>query len=401
MLENNAILQAQNVADSRWNCALIADGNLMMQQKKSPSLAGQFLKTYREKNHLTQEQLAEDLKVEPRTLRAWENGERHLTNINELHRIADLLGIEPEQLGLANTLIIARTPQQIEEILQHTWSLVEEARLTEARRVIERLAHHLRSQITTENPELLRSLADTYHSAGYIVSEATQMHESYEAILYYQQMETIARIIKDDTLLNIALTYQGDMYRRLGNLEKAVTYLEAARDTTPRADQAALGNGIQLLARVYLRKGELGNFDYTMRQAEEIAHTIDVTVSSTRGHYSPGTVYEEYGRSYADLGLIAKAMENLDRAQQELPQTKFWELLVMTSRAVALVKGNEIQSGVQVAIEAVEVIKKVGILRYLDRIQIINKHLERLERQIGTLRKPLQEVLYGGQAIDY
>jgi transcriptional regulator with XRE-family HTH domain len=372
-----------------------------MQNKKSPSLAGQFLKNYRKKNRLTQEQLAEDLKVEPRTLRAWENGERQLNNINELYRIADLLGVEPKQLGLADTLILARTAEQIEEIIQHAWSLVEESRLREARAVIERLVQNLRSQITTENPILLRSLGNIYHSAGYIVAEATQAHESYEAILHYQQMETIAHIIKDDTLLNIALTYQGDMYRRLGNLEKATTYLEAARDTTPRADKAAIGNGIQLLARVYLRKNDLGNFEYAMRQTEELSHTFDPTASSTRGHYNPGTVYEEYGRSYGDLGQTSKAMEYLDRAQKNLPQTKFWEMLVTTSRAIALVKGNEIQSGVQLAIETTEEIKKLGILRYLDRIQLINKHLENLERQIGTLRKPLQEVLYSSQAYDY
>ncbi len=215
-------------------------------------------------------------------------------------------------------------------------------------------------------------------------------------------METIARIIKDDTLLNIALTYQGDMYRRLGNLEKATTYLEAARDTTPRADKAAFGNGIQLLARVYLRKGELGNFEYAMRQTEELSHTFDPTTSSTRGHYSPGTVYEEYGRGYADLGQTSKAMEYLDQAQQYFPRTKFWELLLTTSRAIALVKGGkEIQSGVQLAVETAEEIKKVGVLRYLDRIQLINKHLENLERQIGTLRKPLQEAIFSNQAIDY
>ncbi len=69
-------------------------------------------------------------------------------------------------------------------------------------------------------------------------------------------METIARILKDDTLVNIALTYQGDMYRRLGDLGKSITYLEAARDTTPKADKAALGNSFNCS---HERISEMGN----------------------------------------------------------------------------------------------------------------------------------------------
>ena len=62
-------LQVQKVAVSRWSYTQKANENVAMQNKASPSLAAQFLKDYREKNYLTQVQLAEDLKVEPRTLR--------------------------------------------------------------------------------------------------------------------------------------------------------------------------------------------------------------------------------------------------------------------------------------------------------------------------------------------
>ena len=370
------------------------------EKKNIPSFAGQFLKSYREKQHLTQERFASDLGIEPRTLRAYENGERQLTNVKELHRIADRLGIEAEQLGVTK-IYLPRTPEEIEEILQHTWDLVEESRLREARVVIERLARNLRTQITSENPTLLRSLAHVYHSAGYVVSEATKAKDSYNVLPYYKKMESIARIINDDTLLNIALTYQGDMHRRVGNLEQATIYLEAARDTTPQADTAARGNGIQLLARVYLRKGELDKFDFAMKEAEELAHSFDPRASSTRGHYSLGTVYEEYGRSYADLGMTTKAMEYLERAEKNLPQTKFWELLLRTSKAVALIKGNNIEDGIRSAIDITEDIVKVGILRYLDRIQMVNKYLEDLERKIGNARRPLQDALYGSDVIDY
>src|SRR6266567_5642241 len=103
----------------------------MQQPKSTPSFAGQFLKDYRKSHHLSQEELAFDLGVEPRTLRAYENGERPLNNINELRRIADLLGIEPERLGVAASLYVPRTPEQIEDIIQHAWDLIGESRVQE------------------------------------------------------------------------------------------------------------------------------------------------------------------------------------------------------------------------------------------------------------------------------
>jgi transcriptional regulator with XRE-family HTH domain len=368
----------------------------MQQPKSAPSLAGQFIKDYRKSHNLSQEQLAFDLKMEPRTLRAYENGERPLNNINELRRIADLLGVEPEQLGIASSIYIPRTTEEIEEVIKHVWNLVEESRLHEARITIERLVNNLKTT-TSSNPMLLKSLARAYHTAGYVVSEATRANESYEAILHYAQMETIARTLDDHTLLNISLTYQGDMFRRLGNVTKAITYLEAARDTTPQADAAARGNGIQLLGRAYLRNGELGNFERAMGEAEELAGKFDPTTSSTQGHYSIGTVYEEYGRSYADLRQIQKAMDYLDHAQATLPPTKFWELLVATSRAETLVKGNEFRAGVELAIETAKEIQTVGVLRYLDRIYGIKQYLDKLSWELGHISMPLREVLDGGE----
>ena len=69
-------LQVQKVAVSRCSNSQKADEKVALQHKASPSLAAQFLKNYREKNYLTQVQLAEDLRVEPHTLRAWNDGVR-------------------------------------------------------------------------------------------------------------------------------------------------------------------------------------------------------------------------------------------------------------------------------------------------------------------------------------
>ena len=67
-------LQVQKVAVSRCSYTQKADEHAAMQNKASPSLAARFLKNYQEKKHLTQAQLAEDLKVEPHTLCAGKNG---------------------------------------------------------------------------------------------------------------------------------------------------------------------------------------------------------------------------------------------------------------------------------------------------------------------------------------
>lgn len=367
---------------------------------RASSLLAQVLKDHREQYNLTQEQLASDLSVDVRTLRRWESRETILTDIRELKRLADKLGIEPERFGLAASLHATRTPEQIEEVITHIWSLVEQSRIQEARNTIERLIHNLQTQITTEDPKLLYSLARAFHTAGYAVAEGTRASGSYEALLHYQQMESIARIINDHTLLNIALTYQGDMYRRLGNITKAIEYLEAARDTTPHADTAARGNGIQLLGRAYFYKRDIAGFERVMAKAEALSSTFDPATSSTMGHYSLGTVYEEYGRSYTTLGQIQKAMEYLNRAEAALPSTKFWQLLVMTARTMVLVKSGEIRSGVQLAIEAANECRATGNLRYLERIYAVQQYLDGLKREIEQISTPLRETLDEGHSTE-
>src|SRR5712692_4741926 len=84
-----------NITGSKNGCPCFRDAsgkerNMATQESNNRlSLLGQVLKEYRKSHGLTQEQLAKELRVEPRTLRSWEN-ERPLENIRELRNIADL-----------------------------------------------------------------------------------------------------------------------------------------------------------------------------------------------------------------------------------------------------------------------------------------------------------------------
>jgi len=147
---------------------------------------------------------------------------------------------------------IKQAPEEIDALVKRVWSLLDEPRVTEARSLIEKLVRKTNEQIASEDPKLLMSLARALHAAGYITGLGTRSKEIAVPNRYYHELEEIARLIKDDTFLSIALTYQGDMYRRSGNITDAIAYLEAARDVAPKADKSARGNALQLLGRTYL-----------------------------------------------------------------------------------------------------------------------------------------------------
>ncbi len=272
---------------------------------------------------------------------------------------------------------------------------MNEVRVIEARTIIEKLVRDINTQIVTEDYALLRSLAHAYQAAGYVASMNARTSEVPLAIHYYHEMESVARIIHDQTMLSIALTYQGDMYRRLGDLSKAITYLEAARDTTPQANTAARGNGLQLLGRASLLKKDMHSFERAMAEAEDLASTIDPAKNSIHGHYNLGTIYEEYAKSYAALGQAQKALEYVKRTKATLPKTPNNKILLMIVRAEAFIYGGEIDSGEPLAIEAARLSRVQGHHRRLERIQNIKRYLHQQALKFGKAETDLDEALNG------
>ncbi len=355
----------------------------------------QALTSYLARTGMKQIDLAEYLSISERTLRRWKNGEDTVTDVRELKRVAELLGVQPELLGVVSSVHVPITIEEIDKALAHVWSLVGKARNYEARVCGEKLIRDLRAQITKEDNELLLRLARTHHVTGYVTSLNTHTDELYKAIEHFDQMEHIARIIHDDTLLNLALTYHGDMVRRGGNTDEAIAYLEAARDTTPLADVAAKGNGIQLLGRAYIQKRDVEGFERALAESARLVDLIELDGSSTNGLYSMGTVLEEYGRSYGTLGQMQKSLDYLDKAEKEFPPSTRWKILLMTTRTVTLVRGGEYKTGGELAIEAAQMCRAYGNIRCLERVYGVQRYLDRLSRETAKLSGDIKEALDG------
>lgn len=355
---------------------------------------GYALKTHRLTNDKKQKDLAQELHIDERTLRRWESGQVS-QRVDDLRRIADVLGIEYEKLGITPSTYMPFTLEQVNSLVEQTWFLIQEGQYVEGRQFIEKLIHDLTLQVHSEDSILLRGLASAHHVAGHITSEGSRTEKVPEALRHFHEVEEIARILDDQTFLNIALTYQGDMLRRQGKVHEAIEYLEAARDTAPQADAEARGNGLQLLARAYAGNNDMQGFEQTMAQSEELSIDAANYTGSAHGFYSLGAVYEEYAKTYGWLGKTAKAMDYLDLAEKNLPSNMHWSLVLMTARAMTLVRGEDIREGGKLARDAAILCLQSGNNRMLERVYSIQNYLESFARDVGQVTNSLRAVLNG------
>lgn len=367
---------------------------------RPPSALSQALKAYREAHKFSQDELAAILDEDPRQIRRWENNETaFLPDIRQLKKIADLLGIPYEHLGIAPSIYVPLSLEQINSTIDRIWSLIDEGRINEAHAIAENLVREVINQIESRKQDTLffRTCARLYHAAAHATSLSVRTDEVGLAIYYYQQMEYFARQAADETLINIALSYQGDMHRRKSDIARAITLLEAARDTTPHADSAARGNMLQLLARSYLRANRIDEFETALKRSEEIAHTMSQKqgLRSTGNQYHLAHVYEEYAKGYDTLGKTQKALDYIDLAEKSQTITKSVEILLKVARSEALIHSGDLRNGEPLAVEAAIYTKQHGHYRRLERIYALKRYVNQQMLKYGKTELALSEALEG------
>jgi transcriptional regulator with XRE-family HTH domain len=361
---------------------------------------GLALKIYRDKQNCTQEQLADLLEEDPRQIRRWENNETSLKDAYQLKRIADRLGIPYEHLGITASIYTPLSVEQMNQRVDHIWSLIDDARISEARVAAENLLREVSPQLALQEPQYIHAFTRMYHVAAHAASLNARTEEVAHAIFYYEQMEHFARLLKDDTFLNVSLAYHGDMLRRKGDIVHGIEYLEAARDTTPRADASSRGNTMQLLARSYIRRHQVQDFDRAIKNAEDIAYeVIDQSVlarnRSTGNQYNLCHVYEEYAKGYDSLQNWQLSLDYVNKSEKAKPPTKSSEILLKVARAEILIHSGDLQNGEPLAVEAALYSREHGHYRRLERIYALKRYLNQQVLRYGKTELALSEALEG------
>jgi transcriptional regulator with XRE-family HTH domain len=362
--------------------------------KEGSATVGRIIREYRKARGITQKQFAGELGVEARTLRMYENGERELENISDLRRIADLLAIDPVELGLAARTTVAST-QQLYATVEHVAALIQQARLIEARATLETLLRDLRKPGERVDPSFLHALASVHCLTGHVQSLTRKTRECAQMIQQYQETARLARELGDQTLLALGLAYHGDMLRRRGDVAQALAMLEKARSECVLASPAARGTIALLLGRVHLANGERDGFQDELARAAELAREAETHADEALAQFSPGVVYAEYARGYALLGQLELCQHYLNQAETHLPACNYWNLQLKATRAEALVHAHDIAAAVPLIIEVAHLAQMYGHQLLIERLYRLQYFLE---DQISLLRqasRSLSEVLYG------
>ncbi len=370
------------------------------QEHRPVSTLSLALKTYRDKHNCTQEQLAALLEEDPRQIRRWENNETTLRDTHQLKWIADRLGIRYEHLGIAASIYTPLSVEQIHKSVDHAWSLIDDARISEARVATENLLREVNPQLGSQEPQYIRAFTRMYHVAAHAASLNARADEVAQAIFYYQQMGYFARLLKDDTFINVSLAYQGDMLCRKGDTFHAIEYLEAARDTTPKADTSSRGNTMQLLARSYIKRHQVQDFDAAIKNAEDIAFEVSEQNMNTRNRsignqYHLCHVYEEYAKGYDKLRNWQLALDYVDKSEKTRPPTKSSEILLKVARAEILIHSGDLYNGEPLAVEAAIYSREHGHYRRLERIYALKRYLNRQVIKYSKTELNLSEALEG------
>ena len=355
-------------------------------------MLSQALKAYREKYAVTQETLANDLSVDVRTIRRWENQETILKDVEELKRIASKLGVEAEHLGVMSEIIDDSVSL---ETLERVWLLVNNGRAWEARSIADHLVHDVNTRaLQTGKEEDIYRLVQAQYAASYTKAMNTRLSEIQLPLESYHSMAENARLLKDPMWLSLALTYEGDMYNRVNQLQTGIPLLQDAIEIMGDNDRAARGNALQLLARAYFKAGNFKEFEHTLKLAEEMAGLLSDR-EETRGQYGLISIYEEYAKSYALSGDMQKSLDYLDKAYGLGNIDTHWKIVLETTKVTALVRGGEIEQGTDLGLWCIEECRKHGTIRLLERIYGAQRYLQQLKNQIGRSDDRLREALDG------
>ena len=290
----------------------------MLHDEPIQKIRGQYIKDYRQYLKFTQEQLAELIGVDARSIGAWERGRVNSIRNTNLVELVHALGMPPGLLGLPEYL----TPEGAEKMEREARAFLEEGAYLSAQALCASLTPYLTKLVRNGKAAHLPALIRIKHLTG--ITIATLKNKPDLALHKYMQMAQDTYQLENVDPIALALAHigQADMYRRLGKFDVAQDLLESvesrfrfAKRSGTEIDIAVLGNCYQLLTRVYLARGEISQSLEALRKAMDLADQMSVLESPWYICFGKCSTMEEAAKTYMLLRQYDKSFEYIAQAK--------------------------------------------------------------------------------------
>ena len=337
-----------------------------MDGEKKPN---NILRRERQLRGWSQQKVAELVGTSEDVVSRWERGERKPSPFYQ-EKFCVLYGKNAEELGFIqphlnqpSTVITLVTDinqainerlDQAESIINLAWEAWFASRPKLATRETTKLLPNLEKMIymPLATVQVLRTKELVIRCHGLLGAIYLDALQNDSALYHYIQAHKFAEEIHDTNLTVTYLALMGDVLRKQNDKATAISYMENARDQATRANQAALGHILQLLAYTY---GDIGNetaFEQTISEATDLLAFTGEGRDTTKKEFIPFEVYEIRGKANRDLGKPLKALPYLELAEKSLNKaesvTPRWHALLEISRGQAFCDAGDITTAVDV-----------------------------------------------------
>jgi transcriptional regulator with XRE-family HTH domain len=176
----------------------------------NPKTLGQLIRERR--GARTREELADLLEIDGKTLQKWEQGLVIRIHLKHRQRLHEVLDIPSQLLNIPDHL----TLQGARKLQEQVPSFLEQGAYVNAEQISSLLIRGCTMSGNHYQEAMRPILARACYTKG--LATATLMDKPSQALLLFKDMEHVANELEDGNGLAIALTYQSEMYRRMGEL---------------------------------------------------------------------------------------------------------------------------------------------------------------------------------------
>lgn len=308
---------------------------------------GMTIREYREKAHMTQQQLADKWPKAERFgggdgvtwkyIQDIEHGRKRIDDNQKLRKVCDILHIPYWKVGLADfdpfseTLLPGHgksmydeTLNTVEELIRQIWALRCAARIAEADTGVRKLGKLFAYFNESLPPPVRLEKRYVFLYVQYLRLKATALLEKkqYQAVMQtYEEIYTLVKHETEPSLKALALKSIGKELNREGNHPEAVMYLEDARDAAIDGSRLLRAFVYSYLIRAYGGHKDAVRFERATATGLTLAKGLDDIEDGTDFIYSwsaVSAILAEQSWGYIELGQPEKTLAMRDEITEAL-----------------------------------------------------------------------------------